>query len=330
MRELWVMSGRPSELRNASVASLACIDEAKYPKIAAKMLHNYIVSAFNEPGALEAIERAIPLFDRIGDTRATLALHSSLTFIFAYRGLIAEARASAGRVEALSSTEQSKMSHEYLTFLYSRAMLREIEKRFDDARADIAAAEVIAAALDFGTFIVRKLKLRLVYIEFGAGNARRAIEIAKEMLASEHGANPEVVSIANQCLALVHLLLGEPDEAEAAVRVVLDLTQSDESLVVQYVAGIAALRGYPHVAARLMGFIDALLDRVPSQRDSLQQQTWDVLCASVSRQLEPEVMALRRTEGRSLSNKAASAEALAALALPKRVGFAHSSVAPPR
>jgi tetratricopeptide (TPR) repeat protein len=313
------MSGRRSELRNLSVSSLALIDERKSPAVAAKMLHNYIVSAFNEPDALAMIERAIPLFDLIGDARAIVALHSSLTFIFAYRGLIAEAHRSAERVEALFAAQASRMSREYVGFLYSRATLHEIEGRLDEARADVENAEAIANALDYKIFINSKLKLRLIFIEHRAGNMRRAIEIAHEMLASEHVTNPDVALSARQCLSLLHLLLGEADAAAAEARALLSLARSDESLVVEYVAAIAAFRGHPHVAARLMGFIDALLTRVPGHRDTLQQQACELLSTSVSEQLHPDVIALRRAEGASLSAQAASVEALAALALPQNL-----------
>jgi predicted ATPase len=319
LRELWAMSGRRSELRNLSVSSIALIDERKNPAVAAKMLHGYIVSAFNEPDALAMIERAIPLFDLIGDARAIIALHSSLTFIFAFRGLIAEAHRSAERVDALFAAQASRMSREYVGFLYSRATLSEIEGRFDEARADVETAEAIASALDYKIFINSKLKLRLIFIEFGAGNMRRAVEIGHEMLASEHGTNPDIVLNARQCLLLLHLLLGEADAAAAEARAVLSVARSDESLIVEYVAAIAALRGHPHVAARLMGFIDALLTRVPGNRDALQQRAWELLCTSVAKQLHPDVIALLRTEGASLSAQAASAEALAALALPQKV-----------
>jgi tetratricopeptide (TPR) repeat protein len=305
--DLWMLSGRLSELRNLRVAALKLIDEAKSPDLAAKMLQNYIVSAFNEPDVVRAIERAIPVFDQIGDTRAIAKLHSSLTFIFAYRGLIAEAQESAARVEALYPTEESRRSREYVESLYHRAMLHEAQKRFEDARADIHCGEAIASAINYKIFIIRNLKRRRLFIEASIGNTRRAIEIANEMLASEFGANPDVSLYANQCLAMLHLELGEADHAAAAASVVLNLSRGDESLVLQYVAGIAALRGGSRRAARLAGFIDSL-ERVPSQRDSLQQQGWDRLCSYISRQLEPEAIALYRAEGAILSVQAADIE----------------------
>ena len=131
--------------------------------------------------------------------------------------------------------------------------------------------------------------------------------------------NPDVALSARQCLSLLHLLLGEADAAAAEARALLSLARSDESLVVEYVAAIAAFRGHPHVAARLMGFIDALLTRVPGHRDTLQQQACELLSTSVSEQLHPDVIALRRAEGASLSAQAASVEALAALALPQNL-----------
>jgi predicted ATPase/transcriptional regulator with XRE-family HTH domain len=315
LRDLWYISGHSSELRRLNAATLTRIDEGQHPILAANLLHNYIVRIHNEPEALAAIERAIPLFDRIGDARLLMALHSSLTFIFAYRGLNADARASAERVEELFAKEQLQTSRDYATFLYGRAMLYESEARFDDARADVGAAEAICKAHGDELYIIRKLKVRMIYIESSAGNLRRAIEIAHEMLESEHGAMPEVLDKANGCLACLHLLLGETDAAEGAARAVLSATRSDESLVVQYVAGIAALRGHSLVAARLMGFIDALLERVPSQRDLLQQRTWDLVCAAVAKRVHPDIVALWRAEGAKLSAQAAAAEALAALTL---------------
>ena len=315
LRELWSMSGRPSELRTLSVASVAHIDEEKHPNVAARVLHNYIVSAFNEPDALRAIERAIPLFDRIGDPQATIALHSSLTFIFAYYGRIADARRSVERVEALSATGLEQLSLPRAAFLSNCAMLHEAQGHFDAARADIAAAEAIAASLGYEHFIIRRLKIRSIFIECGDGNIPRAIEIANEMLASPLGTNLDIALLANQSLACLHLLLGETDAAAAAAKFVLDNTQSNETLVLQDVAAIAALRGRPHVAARLMGFVDALIERSSSRRDMLQQRTWDLLCASLEQQLQADIITLHRSEGARLSAKAAGAEAAATLTL---------------
>ncbi len=315
LRDLWFISGHPAELGALCVASLALIDEEKHPKLAAKLLHRIIVETFNEPGVLATIERAIPLFDRIGDAREIIALHSSLTYVLATRGLVADARRSAQRVEELSAAEEMQTSLPYARFLFSRAMLHESEGLFDEARADLATAEAIATLHGEEFYNTRWLKIRGIFVEAAAGNLRRAIDIANEILASEHGMTPAVVLQANECLACLHLLLGEADAAEAATRVVFNATGRDEALAVQYVAGVASLRGHPHVAARLMGFIDASLERFPLERDSLQRRTWNLLFASVAKALHPDVLALLRAEGTRLGAQAALAEAAAALAL---------------
>jgi predicted ATPase/DNA-binding XRE family transcriptional regulator len=315
LRDLWFISGHPAELGALCVASLALIDEEKHPKLAAKLLHRIIVETFNEPGVLAAIERAIPLFDRIGDAREIIALHSSLTYVFATRGLIADARRSAQRVEELSAIEKMQTSLPYARFLYSRAMLHESEELFDEARADLATAESIATLHGEEAYNSRWFKIRGIFVEAAAGDLRRAIDIANEVLASEHGLTPAVVHQANECLACLHLLLGEADAAEAAARAVFNGAGRDEALVVQYVAGVAILRGHPHAAARLMGFIEASLERAPLRRDTLQQRAWDLLCASVAKALHPDVLALLRAEGARLSAPAGIAEAAAALAL---------------
>jgi predicted ATPase len=319
LQALFLMNGRSFELQRRNEAALERIDEATHPELAAKMLLTFIAQAFNEPAALGAIARAIPLFDRIGDATAIIRLHSILTFIFASRGRLAEARDSAERAEALFAAQRMKTSQAYATFLTNRSMLREAERRFGDARADIARAEAIATSFGDRFFVIRGLWFRLLWIEFQAGDGRRAVEIAEQMLASEYGTTPEVVHVANAALAMLHLLLGDPDAAESAARAVLSSVRSDESLVIQYVAGIAAMRGHPHVAARLTGFLDALLSRRPQQRDLLQERTWNLLCASLESQLHPDVISARGAEGANLTAQAATAEAFAALDLPNVV-----------
>jgi hypothetical protein len=329
LQALFLMNGRSFELQRRNEAALERIDESTHPELAARMLLTFITQAFNEPAALGAIERAIPLFDRIGDTTATVRLHSILTFIFASRSRLEDARKSAERAEMLFAAQKMKTSQAYAQFLANRSMLREAERRFDEARSDIAQAEAIATSFGDRFFVIRRLWFRRLWIEYHAGDIHRAVEIAEQMLASEYGTTPEVVHVANASLAMLHLLLDDPDAAEWAARAVLDTVRSDESLAIQYVAGVAAMRGHPHVAARLMGFVDALLSRRPQQRDLLQQQTWDLLRTSLEHQLQPDVLSARRAEGANLTAKAVTAEAFAALDLPN-VATSTAELAPRR
>ena len=316
--DVWRMNGFDGELRTASRAALARLDDQRDPEVAADLLQTYITSYYDKPDVLDAVRRAIPLIDRVGSAREIMRLHSTLTSIFSQLGRFADARRSAARVEALAAANRTQMSNDYAGFLYNRSMLHEAEGRIESARSDIAAAEAIAIALDNQAFITRWLKPRLIFVECLAGNTHRAIEIAHEIVASEDGALPEIACRAYQHLACLHLLVGETDAAAAAASAVLEGPQADETLVVQYVAAIAALRGYPHEAARLMGFVDHIVESDPGRRDALQRRAWDILCASLAEQLHPDVVALRRSEGAEFSLQAAKAAALTALALPNR------------
>jgi len=313
LRGLWHMTGQLAEQRRWIDMGLERIDEGSHPREVGQLLRAFILRSWNEATVVPMIERAIDLFERVGDGRATAALHSTLTFIFGTLGRFAEAEQSADRAATLMTSEGMRDTLVYAAFLSNRAGLRTDQGRLDEARADLADAADIASGKD-RYFVVSRCLPRLATIEWHLGNIRRAIEICEEMLASEYGDTPEVVISALEALVTLRLALGEFDEAAVAARSLLERTQRDTAPWC-HVAAIVALRGHAEVAARLAGFIDALYAQSLLPRNRLEQGSYEILRTELRRQLTSEVIDLRGREGARFTVQEAGGESLRALAL---------------
>ena len=264
---------------------------------------------------IPVVERAIGLFERIGDRRALAALHSTLAFIYGMFGRFAEADALAERAETLMTDEGMRDSLVYAGFLNNRAGLRTEEGRLAEARADVVAAAAIAAGKDRYYFVSRCLP-RLMTVELADGNPRRAIELAEEMLASEFGDSKEVRSSALEALTFMHLQLDEVDAAAAAARELLDAAPRDAAPWC-HLAAIVALRGETAAAAQLLGFIDALYAQTLLPRRGLERRSYELLRTRLRGLLEESAIVALAADGSLLTTEEAGTIAMRALADPR-------------
>jgi predicted ATPase/DNA-binding XRE family transcriptional regulator len=313
MRALWHMSGHIAEQRHWIDVGLERIDETDNPREVAQLLHAFIMRSWNETGVLPVVERAIVLFERVGDRASLAALYSTLAFIYSTLGRLSEADDSAERAATLMIEEGMGGSLGYAAFLGNRAALRTEEGRLDDARADIAEATAIAADKDT-YFVVSRCLPRLMAVEFAQGNARGAIELAEEMLASEFGDSNEVKIMALEALVFLRLFLGDVDAAAAAGRELLDSVPSDAAPWC-HLAAIVALRGETEAAARLSGFVDKIYAQSMVPGRPLEQRSLEILRSTVRGALAQHAIEALAGEGARLTQPEAGAIALRALAV---------------
>jgi tetratricopeptide (TPR) repeat protein len=276
-----------------------------------QLLRAFILRSWNEAGVIPVIERAIGLFERVGDRRSLAALHSTLAFIYGTLGRFAEADASAERAATLMTEDGMRGTLVYAAFLSNRAGLRTEEGRLDDARSDIAEAAAVAAH-DDRYFLVSRCMPRSLMIEIELGNLRGAIAIAGEMLASEFAGSTEVRISALDALTFLHLALGEIDEAAAAAHELLVGTPSDTAPWC-HLAAIVALRGETDGAARLFGFIEALYAQALLPRNKMEQRSYEMLRTELQRRLAPNVFEALSAQGARLTTEEATAAVLRAL-----------------
>jgi predicted ATPase/transcriptional regulator with XRE-family HTH domain len=311
LRAMWHMTGQLAEQRRWLDAGLERLDERVCPREVGQLLRVFIQHSWNEAGAIPVVERAIGLFERVGDRRALAALHSMLGFIYGMFGRFAEANTSAKRAESLMTDEGMRDSLVYAGFLTNRAGLRAEEGRLAEARADIVAAAAIAVGKDRYYFVSRCLP-RLMTVELADGNPRRAIELAEEMLASDFGDSSEVRSSALEALTFIHLQLDEVDAAAAAARELLDAAPRDAAPWC-HLAAIVALRGETAAAARLLGFIDALYTESLLPRRVMERRSYELLRAKLHGVLEEPAIVALAAAGSRLTPEEAGAIARRAL-----------------
>jgi predicted ATPase/transcriptional regulator with XRE-family HTH domain len=316
LRSLWHVTGHISEQRRWIDAALERIEEETHPREVGMLLHTFILRSWNESTVVPKIERAVVLLERVGDGNLLAALHSTLTFIYATLGRFAEADASAQRAATLLTEQGKRGTLVYAAYLTNRAGLRTEEGRLEDARADIAEAEEIAALKD-RSFLVSRCMPRSMAIEFELGNIERAIEIAREMLASEFGSAAEVRINALEALMYLHLTLGRIEQAAEAAVSLLGCVHNDIAPWC-HIAVILVMRGYERAAARLLGFIDAIYADSLLPRASLEQRSYEMLQAELPKRLPQRTIAALADDGARLAPQDAIAEAVAALSTPAR------------
>jgi len=183
--------------------------------------------------------------------------------------------------------------------------------RFSDARLDLAESAALGDAVGD-----RDASTRLrwqAYLEFADGS----VEKAEELL--ESCTSPDLPDATNPAsgldeLAATRLVRGKIDAAEATARTAVEVCRFDEPWdtlgPIQHLATVAALRGRPHTAARLLGFVNAKMSELQRIRTHFHCAGHDILVASLRKQLSAEAIEKLVTEGAALDLDRAVDEAL--------------------
>jgi hypothetical protein len=314
---VWERIGGLEEHRRWVEMALERIDEAQHPRVVARLLRDLIARAFYETGTLFAIERAVALNDRIDDPDDILDLHSGLISTYAVHGMFEDAERSAQRAAAVVAMKPELLtSVRYAVVLAHRSTLRKIQGRIDEARADLVAAEAIARACGDRYFVILHCWSRLCTIELVAGNLERALEIAEQMLASEHGPFELITEESLRIVGGLRLLLGDVDGAVEAVREILDLPRYDTmwfNSTCVYAATAAALRGHAVVAARLSGFVRAREDRTGFRPGLGRKSVDELLRTTLAEHPQQDLIASAGADGGRMTEDEALLETRAAL-----------------
>jgi hypothetical protein len=313
-----VTNGRRQH-RQLVETALERIDEVEHPIVVAQLLIAFILRAQFEGVVLDAIDRATPLFERLGDPRASIEFHSVLSAVLAVHGKFVEGERSAEIASTLITLEGLERTMLRAGLMVNRCISRILQGRLDEARADVAEAERIGLTyFDDRYFVVCRCDPRVYQIEFARGNLRGALEITQQMLRSEFGWVPEVALQALDGAVNMQLLLGEIDAAAESTNDLLGRMRpimSSSYPACEYAASVAAMRGHGHIAARILGFIDAVEARIHFVRGNARRATYDALRALLARQLDEKAFVAEMAIGARWTSEKAIADAHAALQL---------------
>ncbi len=311
---MWSIAGRVRELVSTCWSVLAKIDDDRHPVEAMRLLGIIASLGGSKATVMSAIERAIPLHERFADRTRLTVFYANLILTYSRLDNRQEAEKAAARAMELATADGAERTMLLARIHNYRALVHTYHGRFDDARADLAAAESIAVALgdvQFAKFYCRFARMEL---EFHARNYRDVLAIATEVLASEVGTRKDFAVNACEYAVLSHLMLGDLRQAEEGALEMLKLARANETAVIQHLATIAALRGRAEAAARLLGFIDLLKER-EGMTEPLLRPTYELLVSSLHEQLPASEIADLAKQGSRYSLDHAVAKALEAARL---------------
>jgi tetratricopeptide (TPR) repeat protein len=161
-------------------------------------------------------------------------------------------------------------------------------------------------------------QLNLAELAFAAGDTREAVELADATIALVRRLqvpNLEAVALVNA--TGYRLVLGEVEAARALGRDALAVARFGQihslvTVALQHLATVAALRGDPARAARVLGYVDAWYARERYAREPTEAKTYELLTASLRDRLSPAERAAFGREGAAYSEDAAADDAAAA------------------
>jgi predicted ATPase/DNA-binding XRE family transcriptional regulator len=311
LRGLWMQPERRVECRRWTEGALDRLDATRHQQIVARLMLAYIQS-IDGSAVFAAAERAIPLFERIGDRRGLISLHAHLAWEYGLRGAFAEAEAQIALAFALAGEERLQRSRQYANLLQARCLIRALADRLDEARID--AAEASKLRTDLGYEDLRADFYWEAFFAFTDGDVRRCADLLQRSADHARAQSQSPAGPLSE-LAAVRIVLGEIDAARVAARDALHVARSEQLAsawrAIQHLAAVAALQGQAHSAARLMGFVDAWCEREGGFRGFYERASYDVLTESLRSQLSHDAISILAAIGADLNYEQAIDEALA-------------------
>jgi predicted ATPase/DNA-binding XRE family transcriptional regulator len=310
LRGLWVSTERRVECRRWTEAALELVDATQHSVIAARLVRAHIQS-IDGTAVLAAAERAIPLFERIGDRRGLISLHAHVAWECGLRGAFGAAEHSIARAFELADEEGLHHSRQYVHLLHARCLIRALAGRLGEARIDSTDAARLMEGIGEVDSIVRVYWE--AFFEFTDGNVRRAARLLELCVDHSRTQSKNPAGPLSE-LAAARIVLGDIEEAKSAAHEALGLAQVEQLdgawRAIQHVATIAALQGKPIPAARLMGFVDGWCEQKAGYRGYYERASHAALLASLREQLAGDAIATLAAEGARLTFERAVEEAL--------------------
>ncbi len=316
---IWGAADRHVELQQHVADVLEKLDdvEANYALIA--RLWRARVNTQNLGGqALILIQEAAPFLERAGDAEGIAFMYAQLALADARVGLFAQANESLSlATRYYEADENRKQGEVYYYVSGATAWVLCAQGKIEQARAELVAQDGQMKCHGADMFRQSQRLCALAEIEFASGETALAIELCNKalhmMLALHVKVASRWVSVTFSNLSSYMLVNGDLAEAERcgkqavahAPNGLFDHLNPHVLLPIQHLAAVAAIRRRSHLAAALLGFIDASYRRAGVTRlAETDKRSYDILVTSLGEQLSANEIAKLRVEGEALDFEA--------------------------
>lgn len=317
-RELWQELGLYAEGLQRAQQALDSLDDDASPAVRAEL---WLVIAqlgnvlYRTTYALEAARNASVTFERIGDETHLAYALQTLGFSLIRHGVHDEAETALLRAQALAERLGNRR-------IVARALLRRGHNA-QAAGACEAALVLYERCLQLARSMEDELYIgyalgHLATVYFALRDLPRSISYgraAREIFQRRKDSAKEANALAN--LAECHYVLGELAQAKETARASIGKALESKSTVygvysVQHLAAIAAAESRPQTAARLIGYVEAAIERLALMREYGDAYTRDRAMEALREQLTDAELQRLLAEGSELSDEEAFTLAIAA------------------
>jgi predicted ATPase/DNA-binding CsgD family transcriptional regulator len=303
LERLWTLAGLSVEARRWLDTALERVSESEHPAIAARLWRAKARFVQGQP-MRDCIERALALYDSVGDERGAAYALRSLAFSLLQMGQLDEANEVIDRaIDALRRLGDKVGVASCLGLQGLSAYTRH-----DFAAGRKYYSQALTAYKALGDEVATSNALaNFAELEFADGHADQALRLVNEsLLITSRGkeASDLAIDLNNSCA--YHIALGGLDEARESAREALQGAQSEQnawntSVALQHLALLAAMRGEARVAAQLVGYVNAQFKELGLQRETTEKWGYERLTAELQRELDEAEIGALREEGAAWS-----------------------------
>jgi predicted ATPase/DNA-binding XRE family transcriptional regulator len=321
MRRVWTSQGRLFELDHYVAAILEKLEDIEENHTLIARLWRARVSS-QATLSFSVLEQATPYFERVGDFEAIAMINAQVASAEARVGSFIRANDLLSRAASyfFEARDGRRKGRSY--FLFATIAIWVFCAQGEIARARTEFASLRRNVRLNGTVPDMEADMLNIAseIEFASGNSALAFDLGTRALemyktnslgsASELGARINLINYALDC--------GNLDEAERSGKLVLARIRSDrdthpradeliDALTIQHLAAVAAQRRQSHLAATLLGFIDATYRRAGiTSVPEIDRRSYNTLVGSLSESLSDGELATLRAEGEALDFETAA------------------------
>ena len=311
---LYQRHGMHAELLSRLDAALGRLDADAQPALAGRAWRELSTVTVG-PRSIEATQRAVELGERCDDPAVMAWSLLSLADGLWLAGRLDEAQTASSR--ALELLKQRGLTHSviHVGALMNAGVIAHYCGRVDKARQFYVEGLAMATAGGYDHFGT-SIRINMAELEFGIGNAARALELVSAIMAEGDGPRSfQIVTSALTSSAQFKIALDDIAGARIDAREALRLARGADwhvtTIAIQHLTTVAARSGDPHRGARLRGYVDASFRSQGYERGPSDTRTYDILMTALREQLTDAEIEALAAEGAQMSEDEAVAEALA-------------------